>query len=170
MLAHLPALCALTLPTAASYARMVDSAWTGGTFVSWGLDAREVPLRACGRLGARHFEFRPLDGTANPYVALAGVLGAGARGIAVREQLGVRPCGAHAPAEMDANERPARGIVARLPRTLPEARARLAQDKVLMEMLGGVGEVWAGMNKVSSSTLGERRDLIVLREGAGGRT
>jgi glutamine synthetase len=151
ILKHLPALCALTLPTAASYARVVDGAWTGGTYAAWGVDTRETPVRACGARvpGKRHFEFRPLDGTANPHIALAAVLGAGVRAIAENTVLDIHSCGQVPPAEMAEAERKQLGIHDRLPRSLGEARARLHQDAVVMDILGGIGEVWAGVNEVS---------------------
>jgi glutamine synthetase len=150
VLTHLPALCALTLPTAASYARMQDGVFSGGTHVAWGRDARETPLRLCGapRAGAAHFEFRPLDGTANPYVALAGVLGAGSRGIAEKTRLDISPCGQDSPAEMSAEERERHGIVGRLPLDLADARRRLGQDEVLRDILGDVADVWNNVNEV----------------------
>jgi glutamine synthetase len=155
VLAHLPALCALTLPTTASYARMQDGISAGGTYVAWGCDTRETPVRLCGspKTGAAHFEFRPLDGTANPYVALASVLGAGARAIAHRTPLTIEPCETQSqtPAEMGAAERAGLGIVDRLPLKLADARLRLSEDAVVMEILGEVGSLWNPVNEVRRS-------------------
>lgn len=55
VLDHLPALCAFTLPTEASYARVKDGMRSGGTYVCWGSnDNREAPLRLCGSPGSHH--------------------------------------------------------------------------------------------------------------------
>jgi glutamine synthetase len=35
LLDYLPAACAFTLPIRASYARMVDGIWSGGTWIAW---------------------------------------------------------------------------------------------------------------------------------------
>jgi glutamine synthetase len=47
VLDHLPAVCAFTLPIRASYARMVDGIWSGGTWIAWGTHNRETPVRLC---------------------------------------------------------------------------------------------------------------------------
>ncbi|KAH9918703.1 glutamine synthetase/guanido kinase [Epithele typhae] len=125
VLAHLPAALALTLPTAASYARMRDGVWAGGTYACWGTYNREAPLRACGGAGAHHFEAKCVDGTSAPHLALAALLAAGTRGPV---------------AEMSAEEREAVGLgegrVKRLPLSIGEAREALRKDAVMREMLG----------------------------------
>ncbi|KAJ3501159.1 hypothetical protein NLJ89_g9467 [Agrocybe chaxingu] len=47
ILAHLSSLTLLLMPTSASYARMRDGVWSGGTYVCWGTDDKEAPLRLC---------------------------------------------------------------------------------------------------------------------------
>jgi glutamine synthetase len=54
---------------------------SGGTYVAWGRENREVPIRLSGAGGNYYFELRCLDGTANTYVALAAILESGMRGI-----------------------------------------------------------------------------------------
>lgn len=78
VLKHLPALCAFTMPDAHSYGRVVDDQWTGGTWVSWGTQNRECPLR---RIGGGHWEMRCLDGLANMYFVMAGIIAAGMLGL-----------------------------------------------------------------------------------------
>lgn len=72
LLAHLPALTALTLPLPASYKRMLDGIWSGGTYVYWGTDNREAPVRLCNASSpsSRNFEVRCHDGLANVSVSL----------------------------------------------------------------------------------------------------
>lgn len=67
LLAHLPALQALTLPQPASYKRMIDGVWSGGTYVCWGTDNREAPVRLCNASSpsGRNFEVKCHDGLAN---------------------------------------------------------------------------------------------------------
>ena len=64
---HLPALTALTLPQPASYKRVGDGVWSGGTYVCWGTDNREAPVRLCNAAcpSSRNFELRFIDGLAN---------------------------------------------------------------------------------------------------------
>jgi glutamine synthetase len=78
VLKHLPALCAITMPDAQSYARVVDDQWTGGTWVSWGTQNRECPLR---RVEDGQWEIRCLDGLANMYFVMTGIVAAGMLGL-----------------------------------------------------------------------------------------
>ena len=78
VLEHLSALCAFTMPDAQSYGRVVDDQWTGGTWVSWGTQNRECPLR---RVEDGRWEIRCLDGLANMYFVMAGIVAAGMLGL-----------------------------------------------------------------------------------------
>jgi glutamine synthetase len=78
VLEHIPALCAFTMPQAASYGRVIDDSWTGGTWIAWGEENREVPLRKSGEL---RWEIRCLDGFANMYLALCAIVAVGMNGV-----------------------------------------------------------------------------------------
>ncbi|KAH7919264.1 glutamine synthetase/guanido kinase [Leucogyrophana mollusca] len=139
LLAHLPAALALTLPTRASYARMRDGIWSGGTYVAWGPDNREVPVRLCNAHSprSRNFEVKSADGTASPYLAIAALVGAGAAGVrAGREVEGAMWDRGELLAEVGEAERRAAGVVGRLPVTLEEARKCLDADVGMREVLG----------------------------------
>lgn len=138
VLAHLRALTALTLPLRASYDRVVDGVWSGGTYVCWGTENRETPVRLCHAASprARNFELKCMDGTSNPHVALAGILAAGTLGIGAEAQLAIDDCAEKSAAEMLPEERAARGIVRRLPTRLEEARRCLREDEALGDVLG----------------------------------
>ena len=151
VLAHLPAVCALTLPNAASYARMVDGIWSGGTYACWGTYNREVPLRLCGPEGAHHFEVKCVDGTATPHLAFAGLVAAGLRGIVDGAVLSTGDCSKPV-FDMSIAERTAVGLenAVKLPRTAKEARAFLGADKVLKSALGEeFVETYLSVNEVS---------------------
>lgn len=155
ILSHLPALCALTLPTPASYARVLDGIWSGGTYVCWGRDNREAPVRLCGSGGkgggGHHFELKSSDATSNPYIALAGIVGVGARAIAKGEQLKTGNC-TKPVALMSEEERVSAGVngVERLPNSAAEARGNLKKDDVVRDVLGAefVG-AYLAVNEVS---------------------
>lgn len=91
VLAHLQAICAFSLPNEVSYGRVGADLWTGGAWVAWGTQNREVPLRKV--CGPDRWEFRCLDGLANPYLALAAVLAAGLMGVEKGLELEMRDCG-----------------------------------------------------------------------------
>ncbi|KAI0360811.1 FLU1-II [Trametes cingulata] len=137
LLAHLPAVCAFTLPTPASYTRVEDGIWSGGTYAAWGTDNREVPVRLCGPAGHHHFEIKSVDASSTPHLALAALVGAGFRGITEGALLTVGDC-TKAVAQMSDQERAAVGLAngLRLPRTIADARRALAEDEAMKEVLG----------------------------------
>ncbi|EPT02031.1 hypothetical protein FOMPIDRAFT_99756 [Fomitopsis schrenkii] len=137
ILERLPSLCALTLPLGASYARMLDGIWAGGTYSCWGTDNKDTPLRLTGVPGAHHFELKTSDGTANPYLVLAGTLAAGLQGVVERKELLSGDCVKPA-ASMSEEERRAVGLEnpLRLPQTLGDARKLFQEDMYLKEKLG----------------------------------
>jgi glutamine synthetase len=152
VLAHLPALLALTYPTPASFKRMADGVWAGGTYISYGTEHRDVPMRITNFTSpiSRNFEMRVLDGTANPYLALAGVLGAGLAGIRDKVDLTIQNCGLKSPAEMTEEERKALGITQRMPRNWEESRREFQKSKFLKDEVFGEEfvEKYLAVNKV----------------------
>lgn len=79
ILEELPSICAFSLGGYHSYDRVVDGAWTGGTWCAWGDQNRDTPLRRIDAKNA-HWELKAFDGLANPYLAVAAVLTAGRMG------------------------------------------------------------------------------------------
>ena len=82
VLAHLPALCALTTPSTNSFRRIRPGAWAGAYRV-WGYDNKEAALRvpSVRQGGPTNIEFKVSDASANPYLSLAAVIGAGLDGV-----------------------------------------------------------------------------------------
>lgn len=70
LLKHLPAIQALSLPLPASYLRVVDGIWSGGTYVCWGTENKEAPVRLVDphTPKSRRFEIKSIDGLSNPSV------------------------------------------------------------------------------------------------------
>jgi glutamine synthetase len=139
VLAHLPALMAVTAPSPASRLRLRPSQWAG-VFTAWGLETRECALRLVrGTAGRRaeqaNLEVKPVDLAANPYLALGCVIAAGLDGLASGATLPEETTGD--PARLDAEEAARRGV-RRLPPTLDEAVAAFRADAVLRGALGPV--------------------------------
>jgi glutamine synthetase len=132
ILNRLTALCAFTLPESVSYLRVVDDSWTGGTWVAWGTQNRETPLR---RVETGRWELRCLDGMANTYLALAAVLGAGLLGLRRGVPVRMRDCTGN-PSKLDDRQRRELGIVERMPRDLETALGALREDAELRDVLG----------------------------------
>ncbi|KAI9461333.1 hypothetical protein HD554DRAFT_2176299 [Boletus coccyginus] len=136
---HLPSVIAFTMPLSASYSRMLDGMRTGGTWVCWGIDNREAPVRLtkASSPSSRNFEIKQVDGTSNPYLAIAGVLACGILGVRDGCPLAVKNCGGpRTAAEMTVAEREALGITRRLPLNIVEARRYLAIDQAIKDVLG----------------------------------
>lgn len=137
ILDHMPGLLALTSPTVNSYARL-QPAKSVCAYNCWGVGNREAAVRVPevrpeNRDSATRIEFRPADNTANPYLAVVGLLVAGRDGIE-RELDPGRPV-EQDPENLAADSRQERGIE-RLPRSLGEAINELADDDVLTAALG----------------------------------
>jgi len=137
VLEHLPALLAVGAPGVASYLRLVPQHWAGA-YACWGLENREAALRmVTGSTGssawAANMEVKCVDLLANPYLVLAGVLAAGAAGMAVGADL-PDPVDVD-PAALDEAVLAERGIE-RLPTTLRESVDRFAADATLEAAFG----------------------------------
>ncbi|KAF8635152.1 hypothetical protein AX15_000530 [Amanita polypyramis BW_CC] len=139
VLDHIRALAALTLPIPASYKRVVDGTWSGGTYVHWGTENRESPIRLTNSTSptGRRFEMRFVDATANPHLVLASILAAGHAGIKSKRTLDMKDCpGPKAAAQMSETERRALGITQRMPLSWGEARRYFEQDELVRRTFG----------------------------------
>ena len=155
VLDHLAELTLLVLPTTTSYQRMMDGVWSGGTYICWGTDNREAPLRLCNAHSpsSRNFEFKTLDGTANPYLALAGMLGAGFEGILESKELTIHDCsGSKSAALIGEKGRAELGIKERFPLTWEDARLKFEQSVIVDSLFGSdFKKKYLSVNKVSTS-------------------
>jgi glutamine synthetase len=137
VLEHLPALTALGAPTVLSYARLRPSVWAGA-YACWGNENREAALRLEGAGGPEaavtaNVEWKSVDGAANPYLVVGGILACGLDGLERRLELS--PSVTFDPAELSESERTAAGI-ARLPGSLAEATEHFDGCTVLREAMG----------------------------------
>jgi glutamine synthetase len=152
VLNHLPELLALTYPTPASFKRMVDGVWAGGTYVCFGTENRDAPVRITNfsSPSSRNFEMRVVDATANPYLSLAGILGAGLAGIRDKVELKTRDCGQNTAALMTEEERKALGITQRMPLNWEESRRKFQESQFMKEEIFGEEfiEKYLSVNKV----------------------
>jgi glutamine synthetase len=139
VLAHLPALTAVTAPSPASSLRLQPSQWAG-VFTAWGLETRETAVRLVrGTAGRRaelaNLEVKPVDLAANPYLALGCLIAAGLDGLVSGAALPAETTGD--PARLDAEQAAARGVH-RLPTSLDAAVTEFGGDEVLRTALGPV--------------------------------
>lgn len=137
ILAHLPALLALTAPSVNSYRRLRPRSWSSA-YICWGPDNREATVRVPSLFwgmeeGSTNLEFKPADASANPYLAFGGLIAAGLDGI--EHKLDAPEPLAVDPADLTEDARRAVGA-ARYPETLDAAIDALGADPVLLGALG----------------------------------
>jgi len=130
---HLPALIALTTPSQNSHRRLQPSSWSSST-VSWGFDNRECAVRVASPFFHReeesfNLELKASDASANPYLALGGLILAGLDGMERGLEPG-DPC-EHDPARLSAAERERCGV-RDLPGSMGAALDELERDPVLL--------------------------------------
>jgi glutamine synthetase len=127
ILHHLPAICAVTAPSPASYLRLVPNAWAP-TMIDLVRQDRGACLRICPVFAAErphdiarqfNLEFRACDASASPYLALGAIIFAGADGI--RRSLPLSPAGA---------------TPASLPQTLDKALDYLSESETVGKWFG----------------------------------
>ncbi len=139
VLHYLPALCAFTAPTPVSYERLQPHHWSA-SYACLGQQNREAALRICPTvsLGSKsvarqyNLEFRAMDATASPHLAMAALLIAGRLGI--EQRLALNAITDEIPDSLNDEQREARGIVA-LPASLAQALECLRRSEALMAAL-----------------------------------
>jgi len=137
VLAQLPALSGIGMPSVASYLRLVPSHWAGA-YQCWGLENREAALRlvtgSAGEEEARaNIEIKCFDAAANPYLAVGCLIAAGLAGMDAGSRLPPEFQGD--PAARPEEELAALGVH-RLPRSLAEATGHLAESTLLRTSMG----------------------------------
>jgi glutamine synthetase len=134
---HLPAVMALTAASPNSYQRLAPGMWSSA-YACYGLDNREAAVRlaspvAGAESATANVEIKPVDVTANPYLALAAVLAAGIDGmdrdVDPGEPTTVDPAALSDEQRMERNIWP-------LPASLDQSLDALERDEVLIQALG----------------------------------
>ena len=129
VLVHAAGLMAILNPTVNAYRRIRPDS-LAPTHANWGRDNRTTFIRVPAQRGdATRIEIRVADGAANPYLAIAAVLAAGAHG--VREGSTPPP-----PVDGDAYRADPELIGPALPASLEAALEALERDTVLHRTLG----------------------------------
>jgi glutamine synthetase len=89
ILKHYTSIVAFTMSQDASYERVRSGIWSGSEWVAWGFQNREAPVR---KIEPGHWEFKSVDGVANPYLAVAALLAGGLIGLEENLTLAVKEC------------------------------------------------------------------------------
>jgi len=130
ILEHARALCILTSPTVNSYKRLMPK-FGAPIYVCWGIGNRSALARVPKHAAARdrlRIELRAPDPSCNPYLALAGIIIAGLRGLEEGLEL---------PEPVNENVYELKeGELERLPADLEEAIEAAERDLIIREALG----------------------------------
>src|SRR5260370_164643 len=137
LLAHLPALVALSCASVNSYRRLAPQMWSSA-YTCYGVDNREAAIRICSPLrgdpgSSVNLELKPSDSSANPYLALGAFIYARLDGI--RGKLDPGEAVNVDPATLSDAARASSGIH-RLPAPLAACLEALIADELLMDLLG----------------------------------
>ncbi|KAJ5110289.1 hypothetical protein N7532_002934 [Penicillium argentinense] len=129
---HMPSILAFTLPQEVSYERVQAGLWSGGEYACWGWENKDTPMR---RVAENHFEFKLMDGLANPYLALTALLSSGLDGLSNNTHLTAGNCD-KAPTDMTLEERVVVGVETLLPKTIEDSLAALGRNERLAGFIG----------------------------------
>jgi glutamine synthetase len=137
VLAALPELVALLVPSVPGYHRLRPHVWAGA-YACWGVENREAAIRfvpgsAPTRARSANFEVKTVEAAANPYLAAAAIVSAALEGLERGTRLAAPVQGD--PGALAAEELRRLGVE-RLPETLAEATERLAASARARTLLG----------------------------------
>jgi glutamine synthetase len=164
VIAHLPGLLGLTTPSVNSFRRLQPHYWSSA-YTAWGIENREAAVRVPSRYwddeaGSTNLELKASDNSANPYIALGGVIAAALDGV-------TRSLDPGDPVDIDPGnltdaEREKRGI-RRFPTTSMEALDALERDEVLMGAMGsGLGTEYLKVRRAEAAAYAEKDDAFEL--------
>lgn len=126
---HIGAISAVTTPSVNSFRRIAPGCWSGG-YRGWATENKEAPVRLCntGSQAAEHFEVKTVDGTCNPYLAMAAIIASGLDGIERHMELPEA-----LPASMSVDEAP---DMEPMPASFKDALRELKEDRLIQGVMG----------------------------------
>jgi glutamine synthetase len=161
---HLPGLLGLTTPSVNSFRRLQPHYWSSA-YTAWGIENREAAVRVPSRYwddeaGSTNLELKASDASANPYIALGGLIAAALDGI----EHGLDPGDPvdQDPGNLTDAEREQRGI-RRFPLTASEALDELERDAVLGGALGpGLATEYLKVRRAEAAAYAEQDEAFEL--------
>jgi len=164
VLTHLPGLLGMTTPSVNSFRRLQPHFWSSA-YTAWGVENREAAVRVPTRYwddeaGSTNLELKASDSSANPYIALGGVMAAALDGI----ERGLDPGDPvnEDPGNLSDAERQRRGI-RRFPLTATEALDELERDDVLTAAMGeGLATEYLKVRRAEAAAYAEHDEAFEL--------
>ncbi|KAI0432204.1 glutamine synthetase [Xylaria sp. FL1042] len=130
ILSHMGSLCAFGMANYDGYVRSASGA--AGAWIGFGTDNRDLPVR---KIGECLWEFRMMDGTANPYLFVAAVIFAALDGLGSKTKLVWKDC-KFFPDSMNEERRVEYGLTKSMPITFKEALDYLRSDHAMTTRIG----------------------------------
>jgi glutamine synthetase len=164
VVAHLPGLLGLTTPSTNSFRRLQPHYWSSA-YTAWGIENREAAVRVPSRYwddeaASTNLELKASDNSANPYIALGGVIAAALDGISRGLDPG-EPVNED-PGNLTDAEREARGI-RRFPLTSAAALDELEKDDVLTGALGsGLATEYLKVRRAEAAAYADKDEAFEL--------
>ena len=154
ILHHMRSLCALGMANFDGYIRTGKDA--AGAWIGYGTENRDLPVR---KIDDRHWEFRMLDGTSNPYLFSAAVISAGLWGMDEKLHLTWLDCRAF-PHSLNEEARMGYGMAERMPGSLQEALESLkANTNMGTWMIGDLLSAYIPVKEKEVETFGKMTDI-----------
>ncbi|MBW3592065.1 MAG: glutamine synthetase family protein [Actinobacteria bacterium] len=166
ILGHLRELMAVYAPSTMSYVRLVPHHWSGA-YTCWGRENREAALRFVrGTVGtverSANIELKVVDGSSNPYLAAACLIGSGLAGLDEARDL-PEPL-TEDPADVTAERAEELGIQ-RLPADLAEAIEGFERSPVAADILGGpLHQAFAAVRRFEWDLFGDADPAAVAEQ------
>jgi glutamine synthetase len=155
ILERLPVISAFGLANYDSFRRVKDYTNSTGTWVSWGLQHRDVPIR---KVAKAHWELRCMDATANPYIVLALLIAAGLEGLSMMKPLQMLPLSDYA-SKLTLAELEKTGISEKLPRSMQES-VDILHEPSINELLVSqdIREAYVAIKEQDLKAMGDMSD------------
>jgi glutamine synthetase len=155
ILESLRAICAFSLPNYDSFTRVEDFRNGAGSWVSWGTQNRDVPIR---KIDSGHWEIRCVDATANFYLVIFLIISAGLRGLEEGQPLTMGDCLEY-PTRLGKAKLAEIGVHEQLPRSMREAIEVLKSDTSLNRILSAdLKKEYVNVKEVDEVALGKMTD------------
>ena len=155
MLEHLHVISAFSLPNYDSFTRVQDFTNGAGTWVCWGTQNRDVPVR---KIENGHWELRCIDATANFYLVVFLLLSAGLRGLREGRELMLQDF-LEFPTNVKKAELAELGIKKHLPTSMREAIEILKADRNIDQFIGeDLKREYVRLKEVDQVALGSMSD------------
>lgn len=155
ILDRLLVISALGLANYDSFRRVKDCTNSTGTWVSWGVQHRDVPIR---KVANAHWELRCMDATANSYIVLALLIAAGLEGLSMKKPLRMLTLNDYA-SKLTPTQLEEAGVSEKLPQSMQES-IQILHESSINELLVSqeLGDAYMAIKEQDLKAIGDLSD------------